>query len=1012
MCTGEVTWMAGPAAGSALAGYHADEMEGAVAIPPALGDLLGRCLRHNAADRPGSMAGVAADLIDIYRGITGEDHPRPAPVAADLRSDEFNNRAVSLLDLGRHAEADESFAQALVADPQNVRAIHNAGLARWHRGAVTDEALIAEIEATRADIGDSWEVRYALAQIHLERGDLATARDLLDVLARQRPDEPEVRSALRMMRSGEIIDARRVREWPVPWPHRPPPDDLWLEAVEQEERVALALTPDGRFVAAGGWDGKVGVWDVHSGRRVWTLKGHRRPPHAVDLTPDGRFAVSVCEDESVRFWELTRGRFGGSPKGRVLYTDPDPPSWDGADGLGEVALRVAHTAVRLTPDGRFVLYAGLDGALRAWDVHSGQMRTLDAAAAGRLVAVSADGRRALSVGWRGREPEDERLTRLFDLTGGRGIEGERVVRVWDLAGGRCERELTGDESTVTALCLSADGRFAAAGCHDGTIRVWDLDDGRRVHVLNGETTSRPLEAAPGTLSLGADARFLLSGSRYSDGFQLWELDRGRCLRTFRAHRGGTAVVRLDADARTALSVGQDRAVRRWELPGGYRGAPMLSRPRRHLELSRLGGRLDALIGEAERATAAGRFPAALDLLRQARAVEGHERGPRVMSAWWGLGRHAARTDLRAAWSSRAWHVGEPGAVDLSGDGRIAASGRKDGTVLLWDVESGGCLRVLDGHEGVVQSVRLSADGRWLLSASNDGEVRLWEVGTGACRQVLTVDARVHRDDTLSVRFDASGRQAVVAGPDRTIRLWDLHTGGPPRELPTLYGASVKETCLGDDGHLAAVTTASQVMLWDLNRGRVVHHLGSGSVLTMKSASLSADGRLALAGDYNGALRLWNTSTGEVIRTFDGPSQGGFHTVRMTADGRIAVSGGYWSYMTVWDVRSGRCIRVLDGHEKGVHRFVLTPDGRFVLAEHDGHVRVWELDWELAAQDAADWDDGAAPYLEAFLRRHGQRWTDTDFDALLRRLQDVGYGWLRADGVRAQLDRGQPGGAAR
>jgi WD40 repeat protein len=996
MCVGEVTWMAGPAAGAALAGYRDSDAAGAGALPPALGDLLERCLRQDPTDRPSSMAGVAAELIDIYQSVTDHTYPRPPAGAADLLTDELNNRAVSLLDLDRQAEADRAFAQALAADPQNARAIYNAGLARWRRGAVTDEALIAEIEATRSDTGDPWEVRYALAQIHLERGDLGTARALLGALARERPDEPEVLPALRMIRSGEIVDARSDHGWPVPWPLRPPSDDLW-HADEQKEEVALALTPDGRFIAAGGWDGRVRVWDVHTGQCMWTLKGHRRPVHAVDLTPDGRFAVSVCEDESVRFWELAKSRWGGSPKGRLLYASPNPPSWDGSDGLGELALRVEHTAIQLTADGRFALYAGLDRAFQVWDIRSGQVRTLDEAAAGRLVAVSADGRRALSVGWRGRGNVQERLTRLSNLSGGHGVEGERVVRVWDLAEGRCRRELTGDKSAVTALCLSADGRFAATGCHGGTIRVWDLDDGRCVHVLTGGTT-------PDTLSFDVDARLLLSGTRYSDGVQVWELDRGRCLRTFQAHPGGTTVVRLDADTRSALSTGQDRTVRRWRLPGGYRGAPMLSRPRRHVELSRLGGQVDALISEADQAMAAERFPAALDLLRQARAVEAHERAPRVMSAWWRLGRRAVRTGLRAAWSSRAWHVGETSAVDLSGDGRIAVSGGRDGTVRLWDVESGNCLRVLVGHEGAVRSVRLSADGRRLLSSSQDGKVRLWDVDTGACRQILTVDARVYQDDALSVRFGADDRQVVVAGPDATIRLWDPHTGGPPREVRSLYGAHIKEVGLGDDGGLAAVRMSSQVVLWDLNRGHVVHHLKGRSVLTDEAGALSADGRLALVGDFNGGIRVHDTSTGGIIRTFGAPERGGFHTLRMTADGRFAVSGGYRSYMAVWDVHTGRCIRVLDGHERGVYHVVLTPDGRFVLAGYEGRLRLWELDWDLAAQEAADWDDGAAPYLDAFLRRHGPRWTDTDVDGLVRRLQDVGYGWLRADGVRAHLDR--------
>ena len=125
---------------------------------------------------------------------------------------------------------------------------------------------------------------------------------------------------------------------------------------------------------------------------------------------------------------------------------------------------------------------------------------------------------------------------------------------------------------------------------------------------------------------------------------------------------------------------------------------------------------------------------------------------------------------------------------------------------------------------------------------------------------------------------------------------------------------------------------------------------------------------------------------------------------MTADGRFAVTGGIWSYAVVRDVHTGRVIRVLDGHERGVHGCALTPDGRFLLTPNTDGLRLWELDWELDARDAADWDDGAARFLAAFLRRHGPLWTTKDFDGLLCRLQDVGYGWLRADGVRAQLHR--------
>jgi WD40 repeat protein/serine/threonine protein kinase len=978
MCVGEATWMAGPVAGAALAAYR----DGAVVIPPALRDLLERCLRHDPADRPASMADVAGELIDIYQDVTGHTYPRPAPVVADLLTDELNNRAVSLLDLDRHAEAEEAFAQALAADPQNARAIYNAGLVRWRRGAVTDDALIAEIEATRADTGDPWQVRFVLAQLHLERGDLGTARTLLDDLARERPDEPEISESLNKILSGELVDARCVHEWEVPWPPRPPAEDLWVQATTTvPDLTPFALTPDGRLQAVGGWDGTIRLYDVHSGQCVRTVKAHRRPVLAVDLTPDGRFAVSVCEDEVVRFWDLNKRRFTGSTSGRRLYASPNPP--DRSSPRDDYVPRSADVAIRLTDDGRRALYTDRSGVFHVWDVHTGREIVRDESRADRLVEVSADGRRALSV----------RSLRL-------GHDREDAVRLWDLTSGRCVRELLpGHKPAVDALCFSAHGRLAATA-GGGTIRVWDLDDGRCLHAIAARAT---------TLSLSADARWLLSGSRYGSAVRWWQLDSGRCLRTYQAHRGGTMVVRLDAGGRFALTAGQDRTVRRWALPGDHRGAPLLSRPRPHVELSRLGGRVDALVTEAEQEMTAGRFPAALDLLRQARAIDGYERAPRVMSAWWALGRRAMRTEPRAAWSSRVLRVGEQSAVDLSADGRIVVTGRRDGAIQVWDVESGDCVRVLEGHQRVVQSVCVSADGRRLLSGSQDGEVRLWEVDTGTCQQVLPIDQDLNigylqgNGDSLSARFDAYDRQAVISGLGRPTRLWDPHAAGPPREVPIRHGLRSKGICLADDGRLAAAVSHNDVTLWDLELGKVVHRLNSGSLFTMDTAALSADGRLALTADFKG-FRLWDTATGDVIRTFGGEPPSGFHTIRMTADGRFALFGSYRSYLTIWDVHSGRCIRVLDGHEQGALQVVLAPDGRFVLAKHEGYLRVWELDWELAAREAADWDAGAAPYLEAFLHRFGPQWTGEDLDALTRRLQDVGYGWLRAGGVRAQLDR--------
>lgn len=155
---------------------------------------------------------------------------------------------------------------------------------------------------------------------------------------------------------------------------------------------------------------------------------------------------------------------------------------------------------------------------------------------------------------------------------------------------------------------------------------------------------------------------------------------------------------------------------------------------------------------------------------------------------------------------------------------------------------------------------------------------------------------------------------------------------------------------------------------------------------------------------NHGMRLWRPMTGEPARTLGDPEARADHG-RLSADGRIAVSAGLRS-VRVWDVESGDCLRTFEGPPgHPMTSAAVSADGRVVMTGNsDWNVRLWELDWDLDAREQVDWDDRARPHLEMFLRRYGRSWTAEDFDDLLRRLEHAGFGWLRADGVRAELRR--------
>jgi hypothetical protein len=146
------------------------------------------------------------------------------------------------------------------------------------------------------------------------------------------------------------------------------------------------------------------------------------------------------------------------------------------------------------------------------------------------------------------------------------------------------------------------------------------------------------------------------------------------------------------------------------------------------------------------------------------------------------------------------------------------------------------------------------------------------------------------------------------------------------------------------------------------------------------------------------------------------------SLRLAADGRHVLSGGTDGKLKLWQLASGRCVWTGEGHDGPIRTVDMSEDGRYAVSgSDDTTVRLWVLEWELDEREA-DWDDGASPWLEAFLAWHtpppgllekrlgafmrGRKkpsWTEDDFQALLRTLGRAGYGWLRPAGVRAKLE---------
>jgi WD40 repeat protein len=432
------------------------------------------------------------------------------------------------------------------------------------------------------------------------------------------------------------------------------------------------------------------------------------------------------------------------------------------------------------------------------------------------------------------------------------------------------------------------------------------------------------------------------------------------------------------------------------------------------------------IEKAQEAFSTGDYPGAVKHLRQARSHKGYERSPAVMHLWQQLIIRQPRRSLADGWHLRTLtgHTSSVNSVCLSADGNLALSGSGDNMLRLWDTASGVCLRTFAGHTDGVYSVCMSTDGCLALSGSVDKTLRLWEVTSGKCLRTF----KGHTDDVRSVCLSTDGKLSLSAGHDDILHLWDVESGACLRSFEE--HSSAISVCLSADERFALTGSGDNMLrLWDTASG-VCLRTFVGHTEGVYSVCMSTDGRLALSGSLDYTLRLWDIATGECLRTFMGHTFK-VNSVCLSADNRFALSGSDDDTLRLWEVASGRCLRTLTGHTRSVRSVYLSADGRLALSGSRDHtLRLWALVWELEEKELADWDDGVRPYLQNFLilhtpyagaspkdlqptnseivlaltRRGKPAWNEDDFQQLLYTLGCAGYGWLRPEGVRRELEK--------
>jgi WD40 repeat protein/serine/threonine protein kinase len=274
-------------------------------------------------------------------------------------------------------------------------------------------------------------------------------------------------------------------------------------------------------------------------------------------------------------------------------------------------------------------------------------------------------------------------------------------------------------------------------------------------------------------------------------------------------------------------------------------------------------------------------------------------------------------------------------VAYSPDGRHLASGDWNGSVYLWNAETGQYLRTLSGHKGRVSSLAFSRDGHWMASASWDRSVVVWNAHTGTPRHHL----KGHTDAVAGVAFNTKGDRLASAGLDGTVRLWDAQLGKPLHTLKEHTNSVWSVAFHPDASLLVSGSDDKTVRLWDPKSGKLLHTL-LGHSSAVYSVAFDPEGRRVASGGFDNVIHFWDVTSGQKVRTLEG-HKGGISSIAFSPDGHGLASASWDNTVRLWDAHSGQELLLFHGHSAVARGVAFRPDGRqLASAGFDHTVRLW------------------------------------------------------------------------
>ncbi|MDD5771890.1 MAG: caspase family protein [bacterium] len=515
-----------------------------------------------------------------------------------------------------------------------------------------------------------------------------------------------------------------------------------IKTIKVPSNIAvMRLSPDKKYVVCATWKNTLELWSLE-GIFIKTFIGHSSSITGLSFSPDGKYIVSGSRDKTIKLWAID---------GKLIRTFEEEPNVSASGGIivqfspdgkyicsigkeGRIKIWAVNgsliktfgeeqpDALSFSPDGKHIASIDLRGQINIWNLDGVRVKTINTfnqntrassvvfSPDGKYLACkmfpsntinlwSTDGELIRTYG--GIFPESKYVA--FSSDGKHIVSAAgAMIKIWS-NDGKLIRTLKGHKGVVYCVMFSYDNDYIISGSEDGTIRLWNKD-GKLVRIL---TTGVSVIG----MALSPDGKYIAAGTTRKvpneKGYswmmrvELWNID-GKHIRDFEEDFEGKRSatynlpesVSFSHDGKYIAALSYANAIILWSLDGTSTKTIATGRLINRFSFSPDEKHIivDATTGNIS------------NFILELWSIDG-----KLIKSF--KDKHSSNSRIQ---------------ISPNGKYIVSISGR---IITLWSIE-GDLIKSFEGHQSTSCGVSFSPDSKQIVSSSSDGTVKIWNIETG------------------------------------------------------------------------------------------------------------------------------------------------------------------------------------------------------------------------------------------------------------------------------------------